>query len=446
MNNRIIIVAAVMLAAGLAGGYWMAATRAPHGADATQTRPQAASERKVLFWRNPMNPAITSPVFMKDEMGMDYIAVYADAGGDDVPVGTVKIDPVTVQNIGVRTALAEQRALTRKVRAPGRVTYDEQRLAKLSPKTEGWIEKLFIDKVGDHVTRDTMLLSFYSPQLVSSQQEYLLALKNREALGASPYPDIREGAEELWRSARSRLELLDVPEHQLRELERDRRAQKTLHIHSPFDGVVLSVGAREGQFVTPMTELYSIADLSRVWVFVDVYEDDLPWVRVGDAAEMRVAAVPGRVYRGRVSYIYPFMESRTRTVRVRLEFDNPERLLKPEMYAEVALHSGRRDNAVVVPDEAVVRSGDREQVFVTREAGRFEPRAVRVGLSTEGYTEILEGLRSGERVLTSSQFLIDSESKLREATAKLLGTGAPGAVDADMDMGDMTMDDVEVSP
>ncbi len=379
-------------------------------------------ERQLLFYRNPMNPEITSPAPAKDSMGMDYIPVYAeeDSGSDAEPDGTVKIDAVTVQNIGVRTALAEQRNLSHDIRAVGRVDYDEERLTRLHPKTDGWIEKLYIDKTGEFVKKGTILLGLYSPQLVTSQQEYMLALNNREILKDSTFKDIREGAEQLVHSTRERLTLLDVPEHQIRELEKTRKIKKSLHIHSPFNGMVMKVGAREGQYVTPTTELYMLADLRNIWVYVDIYENEMPWVTIGDTALMEVAAIPGEVFTGKVTYIYPYMEAKTRTNQVRLEFDNQDLRLKPEMFANVTVKASPQVDAVLVPSEAIVRSGIRDQVFVVREPGKFEPRIVTLGVSAEGMTQVISGVKPGEEVVTSSQFLIDSESKLREATAKMM--------------------------
>jgi len=352
-------------------------------------------------------------------MGMDYIPVYAedDTGGGDEPTGTVRIDPVTVQNIGVRTAVAEQQTLSRHVRSVGRVAFDEERLSRLHPKTEGWIEKLYVDKTGEQIKKDAILLSLYSPQLVSSQQEYLLALNSLDILNDSPVEDIRQGAKDLVNSARERLDLLDVSEHQIRELE---QVKKSLHIHSPFDGAIINIGAREGQYVTPTTELYKIADLSKVWVLADVYESEVSWIQEGDPVEMKLSAIPGKVFTGRVGYIYPYAEAKTRTIKVRLEFDNPDMLLKPDMFADVTIHAQRKVDAIVIPSEAVVRSGEREQVFVTRGHGKFEPRDITLGVSSKGLVQVLEGLSAGETVVTSSQFLIDSESKLREATAKMM--------------------------
>ncbi len=485
MNKQTLTVAIlVALAAGIGGGYWLASRTASDAVDVTGSTEQARKplfyrnpmnpaitspvpaqdemgmdyipvyadddkpkERKVLFYRNPMNPAITSPVPAQDEMGMDYIPVYADDdNAGDASAGTVKIDPVTIQNIGVRTAIAEQRTLSRHIRAVGRVAYNEERLSRLHPKTEGWIKELRIDKTGSPVKKGDILLSIYAPQLVASQEEYLLALKNKEVLENSPFDDIRQGAIDLAKTARERLELLDVAEHQIRELERTHEINKYLHIHSPFNGIAMKVGVREGQYVTPKTELYMLADLSKVWVYVDVYEYELPWITVGDQVEMTLTGVPGKTFLGRLAYIYPYAEARTRTVRVRLVFDNKELLLKPDMFAEVSIAASRQIDAVVVPAEAVVRSGTREQVFVVRGAGKFEPREVKLGITTDGVTQILSGLAAGEEVVTSAQFLIDSESKLREATAKMMEalSAEQGGNNADSTSDDMTMDDMSM--
>lgn len=424
MNRTTFLIAALTLILGLGGGYLIASRGFQ---DTPSMEPTPAADRVPVFYRNPMNPLITSPVPAQDDMGMDYIPVYADDEDSQDTVGTVRIDPVTVQNIGVRTAVAKRETLTHAVRALGRVDYDEQRLTRLHPKTEGWIEELFINRTGDTVERGTILLSIYSPQLVSSQQEYLLALKNRETLQGSAHKDIREGAEKLAAITRQRLELMDVPEHQIRELEESGKIKQSLHIHSPFNGIVLAVGAREGQFVTPQTELYRIADLSRVWVYVDVYEYELPWVQVGDTATMEVKSVPGRIFKGAITYIYPYLERETRSIKVRLEFDNADLALKPDTFANVTLHSGGSVDAVVIPEEAVIRSGTRERVFVVRGPGKFEPRDVRLGVSANGRVQVLEGIEPGEEVVTSGQFLIDSESSLREAVAKMQEPDADGA-------------------
>ena len=455
MNNKftlVFLVGAAALIAGLAGGYWYAGWESdgpdlPSSHSAPQplfyrnpmnpeiTSPVPAKDqmgmdyipvyadvekpKEVLFYRNPMNPEITSPVPAKDHMGMDYVPVYADADSSG-PAGTVTIDPVTVQNIGVRTAVAQVRTIARQINTLGRVDYDERRITRLHPKTQGWVEELRIGTTGEAIDDDEILLSIYSPQLVSSQQEYLLALKSFETLGDSPFEDVRRGAADLVDTSLERLRLLDVPEHQISDLRESGEVSRVLHIHSPAEGIVVNVGVRDGQFVTPQSELYMIADLSAVWVFVDIFEEELPWVSVGDEAEMRVTAVPGTILRGKLTYIYPYADSKTRTIKARLEFDNRDLLLKPDMFADVTIFASPRENVVVVPSEAIVRSGLREQVFIVREPGKFEPRQVEIGLSGEGVTEIRDGVLSGEEVVVSSQFLIDSESKLRESAAKMM--------------------------
>ena len=440
MNNKIIFTTALTLIIGVAAGYLLASTKEIGSQVSVE---QAASEKKPLFYRNPMNPNVTSPLPSKDQMGMDYIPVYADGGaGSDMPAGTVTIDPVTEQNIGVRTAIAERKTLSRTIRSVGRITYNEERVTRLHPKVEGWVEKLFIDKTGERVKKDTMLLSIYSPQLMATEEEYLLALNNAESLKESPFKDIRDGAASLKRSARERLELFDVPAHQIEELERTRKVKKNLHIHSPFDGVIMKIGAREGQRITPQTELYMIADLSKIWTIVDLYEDDMPWVRVGDMAEMKVSGVPGKTFTGKVTYIYPYLEAKTRTVKIRLEFDNHDFELKPEMFANVTVKASKKIDAVVIPSEAIIRTGAREQVFVRHGAGKFEPRIVTVGISADGETQIIDGVKAGEEVVASSQFLIDSESKLREATAKMLeASESKPEMKMDMTGHDMTTPD-----
>ena len=479
MNKSLVSIAVIVaLGIGLAGGYWLAGSQTQlqgteseveaderkvlfwrnpmnpaitspvfmqdeMGMDylpvyADEDKPK---EKEVLFWRNPMNPAITSPVFMQDEMGMDYLPVYADGGGGDEPAGTVTIDAVTVQNIGVRTAIVAQQDLARSINGLGRVEFNEEALTRLHPKTSGWIEEMWIDETGTGVNRETILLSIYSPELVVAQQEYLIAMNNWEAVRKTASGKMKQSAKVILDSARERLQLFDVPAHQIKELEQERKIKKQLHIHSPFKGRVMRIGVREGQYVSPKDELYLIADLNSVWVNVDVFEDELRWLKVGDRAEMRVRANPGETYEGQVSFIHPILNPKSRSVQVRLEFDNPESVLKPGMFANVTLHTDAQQNAIVVPDEAIVRSGSREQVFVVREPGKFEPREVTLGVSSGGMTQIIAGLTAGERVVTSSQFLIDSESKLREATAKMMEAMA---ADESMDMSDMNMDDMSM--
>ena len=418
MNKLTLLVGIVCLGGGIAAGYFLSGGQAESTGAAGNERP-ASQEKKVLFYRSPMNPAITSPVPAKDSMGMDYLPVYQDDGAAVAP-GTVKIDPVVQSNMGLRTAMAERKPLGRTIRAAGRVDYDEEKILRLHPKVEGWIREIRVDKTGQRVVANEILLTIYSPKLVAAQQEYLLALQNHAALNDSPFDDVRSGAERLVRSSRARLALLDVPEHQIVELEQTGQVKEGLHIHSPASGTVMDIGVRQGQFVDPGTELYRIVDLDTVWVYADIYDYELPWVKVGDRVKMTLRGVPGRVFEGEVAYIYPYAQETTRTTRVRVVFDNPEGLLRPEMLAELTVIAAEMPDQVVVPTAAVIRSGDFNQIFVLTEQGTFEPRQVDLGVESRGEVAINSGVEPGERVVVSAQFLIDSESKLREATAKML--------------------------
>jgi len=428
MNKKTILIVIFTLVAGIAGGYFGSNYFGAPDVETTNT----AGKGDPLFYRSPMNPAITSPTPAKDGMGMDYIPVYAADRVSAGPAGTVLIDPVTLQNIGVRTGYVEQKAISHTIRAPGRITYDESLLTKVNARTEGWVEKVFVTRTGAFVKADTILLDLYSPQLVSSQQEYLLALQAWEAQKNSPYPDIRKGAEDLKNLARRRLELLAVPEHQIRELEETREISETLHIHSPAPGTILKIGVQEGQHITPSTDLYHLADLSRVWVIADVFEHEVPWLEEGARAIMRIDSLPGESFHGTVDYVYPFLNPETRTARVRLVFENPDLRLKPDSFATVTIEGARRQQALVVPNQAIIRTGIRNTVFVVKGEGRFEPREVDLGVITDDGIEILSGLKVGEEVVTSGQFLLDSESKLNEAIARM--------TDPQADMPEMKMD------
>jgi len=459
MNIKLLGVVFLSLGLGSVGGYFAAMTfMGSMSSDSLSSETQMSGsmsstkkEREILFYRNPMNPAITSPIFQQDDMGMDYIPVFADDGVSENkgPAGTVTIDPVVVQNIGVRSEKSQLKSISRRLNALGRIDFNEERLARLHPKTSGWIEKLNIDETGRTVKKDSILLSIYSPDLVAAQREYLVALKNWESLSKTSPERIRQTTKTVLSSALDRLELLDVPAHQLAELKANRKVRKYLHIHSPFAGTVMHIGAREGQYVTPKDELYMISNLEKIWVYVDVYEDEMAWVKVGDGVEMTVRAAPGKIFSGNVRFVYPYLEGKTRTVRVRLEFDNTNKILKPGMFANVILRTDTQKEAIVVPASSIVRSGNRDQVFVVRAPGKFEPREVLLGLSADGYTQILNGLDANEEVVTSSTFLIDSESKLREATAKMLdamkvgeNSEAPVMNMDNMNMGDMAVDDM----
>ena len=330
------------------------------------------------------------------------------------PRAEVNIDPRRQQLIGVRTAPVERRALTQSIRAVGTVRYDETRLADVNVKVAGWIEELDVDYTGQFIEVGQRLFTVYSPELLTTQQEYLLALESRAQLRESQIADTRIYAVRIVQAARRRLELWDLPPDAIQALEDEREPRRTMPFWSPVSGFVIDKHVVQGQHVTPGMSLYTVADLSEVWVEADLYENEAPLVREGARATVTLDACPEERFHGRAVYIYPYVEERTRTVRVRFAFPNPRGRLKPGMYANVALDIALGEG-VVVPTNAVLDSGDQRHVFVAQGDGYFEPRSVVVGRRLGETIQILDGLESGEMVATSATFFIDSESQLRAA-------------------------------
>ena len=343
----------------------------------------------------------------------------------EVAPGTVQISPERQQLIGVRIGTVEKRRLAKMIRAGGRVDFDEKRLTTISPKVSGWIEELYVDFTGALVKKGAALLTLYSPELVSTQEEYLAALRAQRELSASPYPEVAASGRALVESARRRLKLWDISEEQVRSLEQSGEVRKTLTLYSPFEGYVLEKMAFKGMRVEAGMTLYKLADLSVVWLYADVYDYELPFMRLGQTASVRLAHLPGDPLTGKVVYIYPSLDPRTRTARVRIELPNRSGRLKPEMYADVEIRVDLGDR-LAVPEGAVIDSGLRQIAIIDKGQGYFEPREIRTGAKVEEWYEVLKGLAAGERVVTSANFLIDSESKLKEAIGGMSGGGHAG--------------------
>ncbi len=374
-------------------------------------------ERLVLYWYDPMHPSYKSdkPGTAPD-CGMELVPKYADEDGamSNAPQGSVMISPVKQQLIGVRTAPVESQRVTRTIRAVARLQADETTIARIHVKVAGWVEQVNVDFVGKRVKQGEPLFTLYSPELVATQREYLIARRGGKYLAESPYPDVAQGAQSLVQVARDRLRLWDISKEQIEELDKTGEVSRTLTFYSPLDGFVLKRNLYKGVYVTPETELYEIADLSKIWVSADVYEYELPYVRTGQSATMRLSYSPGKAYTGKVGYVYPTLDPTTRTAKVRLEFPNPDFELKPEMYAEVELNVDYGQH-VVVPQEAVLDSGTEQVVFVAHPQGYFEPRKIQVGARVDDRVIVQRGLRPGETIVTSGNFLIDSESRLKSA-------------------------------
>jgi RND family efflux transporter MFP subunit len=411
----LVVVGLVAAAGGWLAARWQTAEEA--GAGASGPCPGGA---KPLHWKAPMDPSYVRDAPGKSPMGMDLVPVCPAEGSADAE-DVVRISSVVEQNIGVKTAPAARRSLSRRIRTVGRVDYDERRVSHVHTKVQGWVEKLYVQYEGELVAKGAPLLEIYSPELVSTQEELLLANRYLQQTRKSGFEDVSEGGRALFDATRRRLELFDIPARDIDQLLETGRVRKRLTLYAPNRGVVTHLMVREGMEVGPNSNLYTIADLSRVWVYADVYEYELPWVEVGQRGIAELSYLPGRRFEGEVTYIYPFLQPKTRTARVRLEFENPDLLLKPDMYANVTIDAGVRADVLVVPDDAVIRSGRRSLVIVARGEGRFEPRSVELGLSSgDGWVEVTDGLADGEVVVTSGQFLIDSESKLQEAVKTFL--------------------------
>jgi Cu(I)/Ag(I) efflux system membrane fusion protein len=338
----------------------------------------------------------------------------------EIPSGAVFVSPERQQISGVRFGRAEYRNLERVIRTVGRMDFDEKKISTVNPKIGGWIEELYVDYTGKMVRKGQPLLTIYSPELVAAQEEVLLALKAKKILGASPIAEVAEGGDRLLEGARRRLLLWDITPKQLETLEQTGEIKKNMVLYSPVDGFVMEKMAYKGMSLMPGTALYKIGDLSSIWVIGDIYEYELPFIKTGDRAKITLAYFPGETFEGTATYIYPSLDPKTRTAKVRFDLPNPEFKLKPEMWANVELKIplGRK---LVIPEDAVMDSGTMQMVFVDRGEGHFESRHIQVGSKTEGYYEVLSGIKEGERVVTSANFLIDSESQLKGGMAGMGG-------------------------
>ncbi|HEX6828888.1 MAG TPA: efflux RND transporter periplasmic adaptor subunit [Burkholderiales bacterium] len=409
----IAIVVLVTAVAGVAAGYLLAPGRSVLVAGTPPAAPEKA-ERPILYYRNPMGLPDTSPAPKKDPMGMDYIPVY-EGEALQAEGGTIAMSTERVQKLGVRTEPAGRRDLARSVRAVGTLQVDERRQHTVAPKFEGWIEVLRVNSTGQAVAKGQPLMEVYSPELLSATQEYAIA---RRGLAETPPgdPEARLGLERLAESALARLRNWDISDEQLESLQQSPGSSKRrLVLSSPAGGTVLEKKAVAGMRFMPGEMLYRIADLSSLWLVVDVFEQDLGLIKVGDPVRVRINAVPDQLIQGKAAFVYPSVNPDTRTAQVRVELPNPQGLLKPAMYANVEFSTGARRQVLAVPDSAVLDSGTRKLVLVERAPGRFEPRQVKTGLRGDQYVEILDGIGEGENVVVAANFLIDAESNLKAA-------------------------------
>lgn len=434
----------------LAGGYWLyargyvrfgkplthtAGSDELNAADLQSGKPghsaaggsgsQSPQERKVLYWVDPMHPAYKSdkPGTAPD-CGMTLVPVYADGGGEsaaeNMPPEAFKISALKQQLIGVQFGQVQFGPVERTIRAVGRLAFDETKIIRVHTKISGWIDKVFVDYTGQLVKKGQPLFSLYSPELVSTQEEFLIGLKAKQYLSDSQFKDVSTGAQSLYNAARRRLQLWDISDEQILELEKTQKPTRDLTLYAPSDGFVTKRNAYPKQQVTPDTEVYELADLSTIWVMADIYEYELPEVKLGQTAKVSLSYFPGETFVGKVSYIYPELDNMTRTAKVRVDLPNPGFKLKPDMYANVALQINY-GKQLFVPQEAVLDAGAEQVVFVALGNGYFEPRKVRLGPKVDNRYIILAGLKPEEKVVTSGNFLIDSESRLKSAMGSMAG-------------------------
>jgi len=357
-------------------------------------------EAKPLYWVAPMDANYTRDKPGKSPMGMDLIPVFADVaesgGNTGAGVGTIKISPAVVNNLGVRTAKVVLQPLENEISTVGYVTYDEDQLIHIHPRVKGWIEKLYVKAEGDPVVKNQPLYELYSPELVNAQEEFLIAKDRNNKL--------------LIRAAKDRLIALQIPKQTIKEIEKRRKVKQTITFFSPQSGVVDNLNIREGFYVKPGTTLMSIGKLDQVWVNAEVFERQAPNVQRNLPVTMSLDYLPGKLWQGKVDYVYPTLNEKNRTLKVRLRFENEDMMLKPNMFAQVVIHAQNDKSSLLVPREAVIRTGTTERVVLALGGGQFKSIKVNVGRYNKNFAEILSGLEEGEKVVTSAQFLLDSES------------------------------------
>lgn len=394
MRNLVLVISA--LVAAVAAGIFIGRAWWPE--PQALTAGTEADGREILYWQAPMDPGYRSDKPGKSPMGMDLVPVYATEG-------IVTIDPAVVSNLGVRTAPAGHGRLSRRIETVGYVGFDEDTLQHVHTRVEGWIHRLQTRAAGEPVTEGQLLFELYSPTLVNAQQEYLAAS--------------RSGAGGLREASRERLLALGVDRAEIERLDRERTVRQRVSMHARTDGVIAHLGVREGMYVDPATDIMSIAQLDRVWIQAEVFERQAAWVEAGQLAEVELDYLPGTRLRGTVDYVYPELDPATRTLRVRLRFENQDLLMRPNMFARVTLHGTETEPVVHVPREALIRGGAADRVVVALGQGRFRAQPVEAGIESGDRVAILGGLAAGERVVTSAQFLIDSEANVERALGRL---------------------------
>jgi Cu(I)/Ag(I) efflux system membrane fusion protein/cobalt-zinc-cadmium efflux system membrane fusion protein len=377
-------------------------------------------EKKIKYWVAPMDPNYISDKPGKSPMGMDLVPVYEEE--EETKVTGVHVDPNFIQNFAVRTTEAQKGSIPIVVRTIGTLDYNQKNIVSVNTKFEGWIEKANVNYIGESVKRGDVLFEIYSPPLVTTQKEYLAALDYLEKLQISGDKGAVARAKSLLEATHERLHYWDIPDDQIEALKSRKKPMRTLKILSPVTGIVIEKmgDSLVGMNLTPGMNVFKIADLSSVWAGIDAFEHQIQYLRLGQKADITLDAFPGRRWTGKIIYLNPTLNKKTRTLTAYVEIENPDGKLRPQMYANVEIRVPAVSGAVKVPSEAILHTGERKVVIVEKEKGFFEPREVKIGAEGDGYSQVTEGLHEGETVVLSSQFLIDSESNLKEAISQML--------------------------
>ncbi|MGM9451977.1 efflux RND transporter periplasmic adaptor subunit [Legionella bozemanae] len=395
MNKKLVTCALVVLILGIVLGRW--------STEATNKKTSMTKEeKKPLYWIDAMEPTIHYPGPGKSRMGMELTPVYADEHPND---GTVQISPVVINNLGIRLAPVVQSDLAKQIDTVGYVEPNENKIGHIHTYADGWVKNLVVKTLGETVKKGQLLLQYYSPQLVTAQEEYLIALESKNPV--------------LINAAYKKLQSLYISEQQIQEIKTSHKANQLVAIYAPQDGIVAQLNIREGMRVTPDVEIMSLVDLASVWMIAQIFEEQANWVHVGDCAIAKISAFPNQQWKGAVEYIYPQLDTTTRTIKVRFRFENSDNQLKPNMYVSIVILTQPKANVLHIPLEALIRSSQGDRVIVALGQGRFEVRPVTVGMESENQVEIISGLQRGEQVVVSGQFLLDSESNLKAGLERL---------------------------
>ncbi len=415
MKIKSIVIAAIIVVAAGVGLFFLLGGNNSAATSSDNTGSTAKKERKILYWRAPMNPNEVYDHPGKSQMGMDLVPVYEDEGGAE---GVVKIDPVVAQNMNIKTSVVQKSDLSSRVITNGILTTNEETEYIVTTRVNGWVERLYVNYTGQAVNKGEKLMDIYSPELVAAEQELLTALSYQNSVKNSGISDVTSSSDDLIKNAVRKLELLEISDKEIERLKQSGEVQTYVTLYAQKAGTVIHKNIIEGQKISNGQPLLRIADLSNLWLTADIYEYELSKIKLDSPASITFNFLPGKTYKSKISFIYPTLDDKTRTAKVRFNIPNYNNQLKPSMYANIEIQGKDMGNYPVIPEQAVIRSGQRDVLIMSLGNGKFKPVDVTLGGYSEGYYQVLNGISAGDTIVTSAQFLIDSESNLKAALAQ----------------------------